>query len=53
MTETEKRIVAQPGVQVQTTFGWRYISIHPTYEAAERAALDARETGRYLAVRVN
>lgn len=41
------------GVQVLSTFGWRYIWSGRSREAAEAVAEEARDSKRYLKVRIN
>ncbi len=41
------------GVQVLTTFGWRFIGAYQSRETAEKVAEEARDSKRYLKVRIN
>ena len=41
------------GVQVLTTFGWRWLGAYRSREAAEAVAEEAKASGRYQRVRIN
>lgn len=41
------------GVRALTTFGWKYIGSYRSKEAAEAVADEARESKRYLKVKID
>ena len=52
MTPQERKVAHSPGVQVQTVFGWRYLGVYSDRKTAEQVAEEARESGKYLRVRI-